>query len=125
MKHLHCILNMYTMNTQRPILVLYLIGEGLPTIGHRQMMKNEIINSRVDEETKEFLKRAAKLAGLDLSSYVISRAKEAAAQDIIRFEQANRILLKEEDFNFAKSVAEAPANVTPKLKSAKKKHLKI
>lgn len=88
-------------------------------------MKSEIINSRVDEETKEFLKRAAKLAGLDLSAYVISRAKEAAAQDIIRFEQANRILLNEEDFNFAKSIAEAPANVTPKLQSALKKHNKL
>ena len=94
-------------------------------MGQARMMKNEIINSRVDEETKEFLKRAAQLAGLDLSSYVISRAKEAAAQDIIRYEQANRILLNEEDFNFVKSVADAPAKVTPKLKSAMKKHLKL
>ena len=93
-------------------------------MGRTHIMKSEIINSRVDEETKEFLKRAAQLAGLDLSSYVISRAKEAAAQDIIRFEQANRILLSDEDFSFVKSVADAPANMTPKLKAAIKKHLK-
>jgi uncharacterized protein (DUF1778 family) len=90
----------------------------------RTAMKSEVINSRVDAETKEFLREAADLAGLDLSSYVISKAKEAAAQDIIKFSEANRILLGEKDFNFVKSVADAPANVTPKLKSAIKKHLK-
>lgn len=92
-------------------------------MGHR-LNKEEKINFRVDSETKEFVKRAAKLSGLDLSAYMISKSKEAAMQDIIRHDQANRILLSDADFSQAKAIAESPAKITPKLKAAMKKHLK-
>ena len=91
-------------------------------MGHR-LAKEETINFRVDLETKEFVKKAAKLSGLDLSAYIISKSKEAAMQDIIRHEQVNRILLSETDFARAKSITESPAKITPKLKAAMKKHL--
>jgi uncharacterized protein (DUF1778 family) len=89
-----------------------------------RLSKDEVINTRVDKETKDFLKRAATLAGLDLSSYIIAKAKEAAANDIIKYDQANRILLSDEQFDFAQSVVDRPAKVTPKLSEALKRHRK-
>lgn len=90
----------------------------------QRLTKEEKINFRVDSETKEFVKRAAKLCGLDLSAYMISKSKEAAMQDIIRHDQANRILLSDTDFAQAKAITESSANITPQLKTAMKKHLK-
>jgi uncharacterized protein (DUF1778 family) len=92
-------------------------------MGHR-LVKEETINFRVDSETKEFVKKAAKLSGLALSAYMISKSKEAAMQDIIRHDQANRILLSDSDFTQAKTISESPAKITPKLQAAMKKHLK-
>ena len=89
-----------------------------------RLAKAEKINFRVDAETKEFVKRAAKLSGLDLSAYMISKAKEAAIQDIIRHDQANRILLNDAEFSQVKAITTSPAKVTPKLQAALKKHLK-
>ncbi len=88
----------------------------------QRLNKDEVINTRVDKETKDFLKRAAQLAGLDLSAYIIAKAKEAAADDIIKYDQANKILLSEDQFEFAQSVVDAPAKVTPKLKEALIRH---
>ena len=92
-------------------------------MGHR-LIKDENIPCRTDAETKEVIKRAAKLSGLDVSAYVISKSKEAAVLDIIRHDQANRILLSDSDFAQAKAVTESPAKITPQLKAAMKKHLK-
>jgi uncharacterized protein (DUF1778 family) len=89
----------------------------------QRLMKEEKINFRVDADTKEVVKRAAKLSGLDLSAYMISKSKEAAVQDIIRHDQANRIMLSSSDFSQAKTLTESPAKITPKLKAAMKKHL--
>lgn len=88
----------------------------------QRLSKNEVINFRVDSETKEVMKKAAKLSGLDLSAYIISKAKEAATEDIIRHDQVNKILLADEDFNFVESVVSKPATATAKLRSAMKKH---
>ena len=87
-----------------------------------RLLKEEVINFRVDAETKEVMRKAANLSGLDLSAYIISRSKEAAIEDIIRHGQANRILLNEADFMAAKAVVDSPAQITPKLKSAMEKH---
>jgi uncharacterized protein (DUF1778 family) len=93
-------------------------------MGQAKLAKDEVINTRVDQETKEFLKKAAQLSGLDLSAYVISRVKAAAVEDILRYEEANRILFNKEDFAFAKEIADAPANINERLKKAMKKHIK-
>jgi uncharacterized protein (DUF1778 family) len=90
----------------------------------QRLSKDEVINTRVDKETKDFLKRAASLAGLDLSAYIIAKAKEAAADDIIKYDQANKILLSDEQFNFAQSVVEDPTKVNSKLTEAFKRHRK-
>jgi uncharacterized protein (DUF1778 family) len=90
----------------------------------QRLSKDEVINTRVDKETKDFLKRAASLAGLDLSAYIIAKAKEAAADDIIKYDQANKILLSDDQFNFAQSVIETPAKVNSKLTEAFKRHRK-
>lgn len=86
------------------------------------LSKNEVINFRVDSETKEIMKRAANLSGLDLSAYIISKAKEAATEDIIRHAQVNKILLADEDFKFVESVVSKSSTATGKLRSAMKKH---
>jgi uncharacterized protein (DUF1778 family) len=90
----------------------------------QRLSKDEVINTRVDKETKDFLKRAASLAGLDLSAYIIAKAKEAAADDIIKYDQANKILLSDDQFNFAQSVIETPAKANSKLTEAFKRHRK-
>ena len=90
----------------------------------QRLSKDEVINTRVDKETKDFLKRAASLAGLDLSAYIIAKAKEAAADDIIKYDQANKILLSNDQFDFAQSVVEAPAKINSKLSEEFKRHRK-
>ena len=88
----------------------------------QRLSKAEVINFRVDSETKEVMKKAAKISGLDLSAYIISKAKEAATADIIRYSQVNKILLAKEDFDAAESIILKPATATAKLRSALKKH---
>ena len=87
-----------------------------------RLSRDEVINTRVDKETKDFLKRAASLAGLDLSAYIIAKAKEAAANDIIKYDHANKILLTDEQFDFVQNVVSKPGKITPKLKEALKRH---
>lgn len=88
----------------------------------QRLSKDEVINFRVDAETKEVMKKAAKISGLDLSAYIISKAKEAATEDIIRHNQVNKILLADEDFKTVESIVSKPATATTKLRSALKKH---
>jgi uncharacterized protein (DUF1778 family) len=88
----------------------------------QRLSKDEVINFRVDSETKEVMKKAAKISGLDLSAYIISKAKEAATEDIIRHSQVNKILLADEDFETVEAVVAKPATTTSKLRSALKKH---
>ncbi|MBL7554633.1 MAG: DUF1778 domain-containing protein [Bdellovibrionaceae bacterium] len=88
----------------------------------QRLSKAEVINFRVDSETKEVMKKAAKISGLDLSAYIISKAKEAATEDIIRHSQVNKILLADEDFETVESVISKPATATAKLRTALKKH---
>lgn len=88
----------------------------------QRLSKDEVINFRVDSETKEVMKKAAKISGLDLSAYIISKAKEAATEDIIRHSQVNKILLADKDFEAVESVVSKPATATTKLRAALKKH---
>ena len=88
----------------------------------QRLSKDEVINFRVDAETKEVMKKAAKISGLDLSAYIISKAKEAATEDIIRYNQVNKILLADEDFKTVEAVVSKPATATAKLRAAMKKH---
>lgn len=90
----------------------------------RLLKKSETIPCRTDADTKAVLRKAAKLSGLDVSAYVISKSKDAAISDIIRHEQVNRILFNDADFAQAKAIIESPAKATSQLKAAMKKHLK-
>ncbi len=88
----------------------------------QRVSKDEVINFRVDSETKEVMKKAAKLSGLDLSAYIISKAKEAATEDIIRHHQLSKILLADKDFDFVESTVSKPTTATAKLRSAIRKN---
>ncbi len=88
----------------------------------QRLSKDEVINFRVDSETKDVMKKAAKLSGLDLSAYIISKAKEAATADIIRHDKVNKILLTDKDFQFVEKIVSKPASASAKLRSAMKKH---
>lgn len=88
----------------------------------QRLAKDDVINFRVDSETKDVLKKAAQISGLDLSAYIISKAKEAATEDIIRHSQVSKILLSEVDFKMVQDTVSKPTTATAKLRSALKKH---
>lgn len=88
----------------------------------QRLAKDDVINFRVDSETKDVLKKAAQISGLDLSAYIISKAKEAATEDIIRHSQVSKILLSEVDFKMVQDAVSKPTTATAKLRSALKKH---
>lgn len=88
----------------------------------QRLAKDDVINFRVDSETKDVLKKAAQISGLDLSAYIISKAKAAATEDIIRHSQVSKILLSEVDFKMVQDTVSKPTTATAKLRSALKKH---
>jgi uncharacterized protein (DUF1778 family) len=82
-------------------------------------IKERRLNIRCDEQTRALLERAAGHARVTLSEFVLSRAVQAA-EEVVREHES--IILPEADFNAFLAALDAPAEPTPALLRAARRH---
>ena len=86
------------------------------------MAKNERLEMRLSSEEKDLVERAARLKGLDVSSFAVPTLLEAAREIVGR---QSVTLLSDRDFRKFLQILDAHEEPAPKLRAAVKRLKKL